>query len=107
MSPLNPTPIAATMMISAASTSREMSSTAGFAPPPSNDRARNGTATTRKAPPVATAATSLPSMMSPVDAAVTCTAASVAASRSPLIALPLSVGDTSTTSSSTMLTTIE
>ncbi len=45
--------------------------------------------------------------LSPVDAAVTCTAASVAASRSPLIALPLSVGDTSTTSSSTMLTTIE
>lgn len=46
-------------------------------------------------------------MMSPVEAAVTWIAPRVAASRSPLIALPLSVGDTSTTSRRTMLTTIE
>lgn len=107
MSPLRPTPMAATTMISTASTSSETSSTSASAPPPTSDSARNGTATRRNAPPVATAARSLPSMMSPVEAAVTWTAARVAASRSPLIALPLRVGETSTTSSSTMLTTIE
>ena len=67
---------------------------AGVTPPASVAQSRKGTETATKARPVIHAARNFASRISAVVASVTCTGARVAASRSPLIALPLRVGET-------------
>src|SRR5690606_21292816 len=105
--PLSPTPIAATTPTSTTRITSDTSTTAGATPPANVAISRKGAATATNASPVIQDATNLPIRISVVVASVTCTGARVAASRSPLIVLPDSVGETSTTSSSANNTTIE
>lgn len=102
ITPLRATPIAAMIPTSTTSTSSETAMVAASAPPDRVAISRNGIETTTNARPVIHAARNLPMRMSAVVARVTCTGARVAASLSPLIELPLRVGETSTTSSSVM-----
>ncbi|CAH0225199.1 hypothetical protein SRABI128_02298 [Microbacterium sp. Bi128] len=104
---LTPTPIAATTPTSSTRMPRDEAMTAGFSEPANVATTRNGSATTRNASPEIHAARNLPRTISVVVTSVTCTGARVAASRSPLTALPLRVGETSSTSSSTNMMTIE
>ena len=105
--PLRATPIAASTPISTTRTASEIMTVRGSTPPANVAITRKGTDTATKARPAIQAARNLPMTISPVVARVTCTGARVAASRSPLIAFPLKVGETSTTRSSVNATTVE
>ena len=105
--PERPTPIAAMTPSSRASTSVEIAIVPAETCPRATANTRNGSEAARNARAVSHAAIHLPTTSCAVLTSVTWVVASVPASRSPLIALPLSAGETSVASSSTKNTIVE
>ncbi len=105
--PDSATPMPAITPVSTTRITSEVTTAHGLTSPASVESTRKGAATAAKASPVIHAARNLPKRISPVVASVTCTGASVAASRSPLMLLPLRVGETRRISSRVTYTTTE
>ena len=105
--PDRPTPIAAITPSSSARMTTATTMTSGCSPPRSTAKLRNGSDATRKARAVIQAARNLPSTSCQVVIRVTWVVARVPASRSPLIAVPLSAGATRVPSSSTKKMMVE